>query len=70
MTELGAEIQKKMKEFSLLCNESETLRRLAHCRAQKMSRTEALNWLGVVFELLKRYDALTRELKALDDQRV
>jgi hypothetical protein len=70
MTELGTEIQGKMKEYSLLCDESETLRRLAHSRAQKMSRAEALNWLGVVYELWKRHSTLIRELKALDDQRV
>jgi hypothetical protein len=63
MTELGAQIHRKIKEYSLLLNESETLRRLTHRRAQKMSREEALNWLGVIYELLKRYDTLMRELK-------
>jgi hypothetical protein len=62
MTELGAEIERKMKEYSLLCNESETLRRLAHYRAHKMSKEEVLNWLGVIYELLKRYSTLMREL--------
>jgi hypothetical protein len=42
-----------MREYSLLCNESETLLRLAHCLARKMSREEALNWLGVLYKLLK-----------------
>jgi hypothetical protein len=63
MTELAAEIERKMKEYSLLYNESETLRRLARCRAQKMSREEALNWLGVTYELLKRYSTLVQELE-------
>jgi hypothetical protein len=66
MTELGAEIERKMKEYSLLCNESETLLRLARCRAHKMSREEVLNWLGVIYELLKRYSTLMQELEALD----
>jgi len=70
MTELGAQIQRKLKEYSLLLNESETLRRLAHRRAQKMSREEALNWLGVIYELLKRYDTLVQELEALNNQGV
>ena len=70
MTELGAEIEKKMKEYSLLCDESETLRRLAHRRTQEMSREEALNWLGVIYELLKRYDTLVQEQEALHNQAV
>jgi hypothetical protein len=70
MTELGAEIGRKLKEYSLLLNESETLRRLAHRRAQKMSREEALNWLGVIYELLKRYDTLVQEEEALHNQAV
>jgi hypothetical protein len=49
MTEQGGEIERKMKEYSRLWDESETLRRLARCRAQKMSREEALNWLGVLY---------------------
>ena len=53
-----------------MLNESETLRRLAHRRAQKMSREEALNWLGVIYELLKRYDTLVQELEALNNQGV
>jgi len=59
-----------MKEYSLLLNESETLRRLAHRRAHRMSREEALNWLGVIYELLKRYDTLVQEQEALHNQAV
>lgn len=66
MTELDTEIERKMREYSLLCSESETLRRLARCRAHKMSREEALNWLGVINELLKRYSTLVQELEALE----
>ena len=66
MTELAAEIDGKMQELSMLYNESETLRRLARCRAHKMSREEALNWLGVINELLKRYSTLVQELEALE----
>jgi hypothetical protein len=66
MTELAAEIDRKMKEYWLFYNESETLRRLAHCRAHKMSKEEALNWLGVTYELLKRYSTLVQELQALE----
>ena len=47
----------------MLYNESETLRCLARCRAHKMSREEALNWLGVTYELLKRYSTLVQELE-------
>jgi len=70
MTEIGAEIGREMKEYSLLLNESETLRRLAHRRVQKMSREEALNWLGVIYELLRRYDTLVREQEALHNYAV
>jgi hypothetical protein len=66
MTELAAEIDRKMQELSMLYNESETLRRLARCRAYKMSREEALNWLGVIYELLKRYSTLLQEVQALE----
>jgi hypothetical protein len=66
MTELGTEIERKMREYSLLYSESETLLRLAHCRARKMSREEALNWLGVIDELLERYSTLVQELGALE----
>ena len=31
-----------------------------------MSREEALNWLGVIYELLKRYSILVQELEALE----
>jgi hypothetical protein len=58
VTELGTQIQSKMKEYSLLLNESETLRRLLRCRARKMSSDEALNWFGVLYELVKRCDTL------------
>gem|GEM_PF-6595604 len=35
-----------------------------------MSREEVLNWLDVIFELLKHYDTLVRELRVLDQQGV